>query len=150
MTTGTLAATVERGSERGRTPVDRVRPPARGYPGRQEREVTTMLSIARLVRLVTAVVVLTIVAGIAIHVFDISTQSSVIDFVEGAAAWLASPFQWVFDTSDEKLRYGLNWGLAALVYAIVGGVIASLLTRAALGGERRRGFGWRRRPVEPY
>ena len=109
-----------------------------------------MLFIARLVRLATAIVVLTILAGIAIHVFDISTQSSVVDFVEGAAAWLASPFQWIFNTDDEKLRYGLNWGLAALVYGIAGSVIASLLTRAAVGfgGERR--WGWRRRPVERY
>jgi hypothetical protein len=110
-----------------------------------------MLFIARLVRLVTAVVVVTIIAGIAIHLFDVSTQSSVVDFVEGAAAWLASPFEWVFNPSDEKLRYALDWGIAALVYGVAGSVIARLLARAALGfsrGERR--WGWRRRPIERY
>jgi hypothetical protein len=110
-----------------------------------------MLFIARVIRLVTATVVLTILAGIAVHVFDISTQSSVVDFVEGAAAWLASPFEWVFNPDDEKLRYGINWGLAALVYGIAGTVIANLLARAALrrGGDERR-VGWRRRPAERY
>lgn len=115
-----------------------------------------MLFLARLVRFVTAVVVLTILAGIAVHVFDISTSASVVDFVEGAAAWLASPFEWVFNPSDEKLRYAIDWGIAALVYGIAGSVIASLLARAALGVGRDRGvrrerrFGWRRRPVERY
>jgi hypothetical protein len=40
----------------------------------------------------------------------------------------------------------LNWGLAALVYAVVGGFIASLVARGVAGGYRRRGFG-RTRPV---
>jgi hypothetical protein len=33
----------------------------------------------------------------------------------------------------------VNWGLAAIVYAIVGGVIASLLARAGLAGRERMG-----------
>jgi hypothetical protein len=109
-----------------------------------------VLLLARLVRLVTAVVVAIIVAGILLNVLDANMSNSIVSAINDAAKWLVGPFKDVFSPKDGKVRIAVNWGLAAVVYAIVGGIIAALLARAGLaaadgpgpGGGRGR---WRRR-----
>jgi hypothetical protein len=61
-----------------------------------------------------------------------------------AAKWLTQPFHNVFHLSGKKANVAVNWGLAALVYAIVGGFIASLLARS---GSMGRGRAYRRSPA---
>jgi hypothetical protein len=39
------------------------------------------------------------------------------------------PFDNMFEPDGHKLRVAVNWGLAALIYAIIGGLIARLLRR---------------------
>lgn len=109
-----------------------------------------MLLLARLVRLVTAVVVAIIVAGILLFVLDANTSNSIVSTINDAAKWLVGPFKNVFSLDNEKTNLAVNWGLAALVYAIVGGIIASLLARIGLAGADSAGRGpgrgrWRRR-----
>ena len=41
------------------------------------------------------------------------------------------PFHNVFSVSDAKLNLALNWGLAALIYLVVGALLAGLLARGA-------------------
>jgi hypothetical protein len=48
------------------------------------------------------------------------------------------PFANVFHLHGQKANIALNWGLAALIYAIVGGFIASMLARSAAVGRTRR------------
>ena len=98
-----------------------------------------MLLLARIVRLAASVVVAFLVAGIGIHVFDVSTSSEIIRFIEKTARTLAGPFDDLFQPSDKKLRIALNWGLAAVIYGIVASLIAYLLSRASagIGGFRR-------------
>jgi hypothetical protein len=93
----------------------------------------------------TAVVVVLIVAGILIHVLGASTSNGLVSFVDDAARWLTQPFHGIFNPSGADARIAVNWGLAAVVYAIAGNVIARLLARSAVGG-RSRGFRrpWRR------
>ena len=44
---------------------------------------------------------------------------------------LVGPFKDVFKNKRPKVSIALNWGLAALVYLIVGAIIASILRRLA-------------------
>ena len=96
-----------------------------------------MLMLARLVRFVTAAVVVVIVLAIVLHVLDASTSNGLVSAIHDAASWLVGPFKGLFSIDGQNLQMAVNWGLAALAYAIVGGFISSLLARAALRGERR-------------
>jgi multisubunit Na+/H+ antiporter MnhG subunit len=101
-----------------------------------------MYALARAVRTATTIAVVIILAGIAIHLLGANTSNGIVSAVNDAAKWLVQPFKNVFHLSGAKANVAVNWGLAALVYAIVGGLIASALARAAVGGSARRP--WRR------
>jgi hypothetical protein len=96
-----------------------------------------MLFLARIVRLVTSVVVGFIVVGIALHLFGAHAGNSLVRFVYDVAGWLVTPFKDVFSPSGAKLRIAVNWGLAAIVYSIAGGVLTRLLAGAGLAGRGR-------------
>jgi hypothetical protein len=100
-----------------------------------------MFLLARIVRLVTTIVVGLIVAGIVLHLLDASSGNAIVSAVYDAAGWLVTPFKGIFSPHGAHARIAANWGLAAVVYAIVGGLLSRLLARAggvAFGGRRRR------------
>jgi uncharacterized membrane protein YfcA len=97
-------------------------------------------TLARVVRLATGVVVVLIVIGILIHVLDANTSNAIVSFFDDVARWLTQPFHGIFDPDDPKARIAANWGLAAVVYAIVGGLLARLLARSAMAGRMKRPF----------
>jgi len=85
--------------------------------------------MARIVSLITAVVVGLIVIGIVLVLLEANRDNAVVDWLVGAAGWLAEPFDNVFSMDNRKERIAVNYGLAAVVYALVGGLIARLLRR---------------------
>jgi hypothetical protein len=102
-----------------------------------------MLAIARLIRTLTGLVVLVIVVGILLWVLSANPHNTIVSDIHDAANWLVTPFHGIFSVKGSKLHVAVNWGLAAVVYAIVGGFLASLAARSM---PRRRGLG-RVRPV---
>lgn len=92
-----------------------------------------MFLLARIVRLITAVVVGFIVVGIVLHLFEANAGNALVGFVYDVAEWLVTPFKGIFSLDDAKTQIAVNWGIGAVVYAIVGGVLASLLARAGGG-----------------
>lgn len=93
-----------------------------------------MLAVARLIRAVTGLVVLVIVVGILLWVLSANPHNTVVSDIHDAANWLVTPFHGLFSIKGAKLHVVVNWGVAAVAYAIVGGLLASLVARAALGG----------------
>jgi hypothetical protein len=93
-----------------------------------------MVLIARTVRLIAGSVALVIVAAILLRVLGANASNSIVRDVHDAGKALVGPFDNVFSLKNPKASIGLNWGLAALVYLIVGGFIASLIARAAPRG----------------
>jgi hypothetical protein len=85
--------------------------------------------LARIVSLITAVVVGLVVIGIVLIVLEANRDNEIVDWLVSAAEFLAEPFDNVFEPDGKKARIAINWGLAAVVYAIVGGLIAGLLRR---------------------
>jgi hypothetical protein len=88
-----------------------------------------MRGIARIVSLVTSVVVGLIVVGIVLVLLEANRDNAIVDWLVGAAGWLAAPFDNVFSMDSRKERIAVNYGLAAVVYALVGGLILRLLRR---------------------
>src|SRR5215208_7793099 len=100
-----------------------------------------MFLLARIVKLLTAIVVGFIVVGIVLHLLDANASNALVSFVYDVAGWLVTPFKGILSLDGEKAKIAANWGLAAVVYAVVGGLISRLLARAGGGfamGHRRR------------
>ena len=90
-----------------------------------------LLLLSRLVRLVTWLVVLIIVAGILLRVLDANTSNAIVHDIHNAAKTLVGPFSNVFKLHGQKIDLAVNWGLAAAVYLVVGTLIARLIAKAA-------------------
>jgi hypothetical protein len=93
-----------------------------------------MMAIARLVRLIAGIIVLLIVAAIVLRVLDANASNTIVRDIHDVARWLVGPFNNLFSISKPKLAMAVNWGIAALVYLFVGGLIARLIARAAPSG----------------
>jgi hypothetical protein len=85
--------------------------------------------VARIVRLITSVVVGLLLVAILLVVLEANRDNAIVGALLDAGAWLAGPFDNVFSMDTRKERVAVNYGLAALVYAIAGALIAKLLRR---------------------
>ena len=92
-----------------------------------------MRILARLVSLITTAVVGLILIGILLVVLKANPHNDIVRWILDAARWLVGPFKDIFKPHNFRVRVAVNWGLAALVYGIVGGLIVRLLQR---GGAR--------------
>jgi hypothetical protein len=88
--------------------------------------------LVRVVQLVVSIVVLIIVAGILLVVLKANPANSIVSEVHSWARWLAGPFDGMFSFHSANTAIAVNWGIAAVVYLLVGGLIARLI-----GGTRR-------------
>ena len=93
-----------------------------------------MLLLAGVVRAVTAVVVGILVVAILLIVLEANSSNDIVSWFHDAGSWLAGPFKNLFSMDSHKTEVAVNWGIAALVYGFIGGLIARLLARAAVGG----------------
>jgi hypothetical protein len=84
---------------------------------------------ARVIRVVTSLVVGLLVVAILSVVLEANRDNAIVEALLDAGAWLAGPFDNVFEMDTRKERIAVNYGLAALVYAIAGGLIARMLRR---------------------
>jgi hypothetical protein len=85
--------------------------------------------LARIVQLVASVVVLIIVAGILLVVLKANPTNSVVSDVHGWARSLAGPFDGMFSFRNAHTTIAVNWGIAAVVYLLVAGLITRLIGR---------------------
>ncbi len=85
--------------------------------------------LAALIDIVVAIVCLTIAVGILLVVLKANSSNSIVKFIHDIAKFLVGPFKDVFSLKDPKLMVAVNWGLALVIYFIVGRLIASLLRR---------------------
>jgi hypothetical protein len=93
-----------------------------------------MLAIARVIRLIVALAVLVIVAAIVLRVLSANASNVVVRDIHDVGKALVGPFDNMFSIRHAKVSMAVNWGIAALVYLAVGGLIARLIARAAPSG----------------
>jgi hypothetical protein len=96
-----------------------------------------MLALARIVRLAASLVALLIVVAIVLRLAGANGANTIVRDIHDAAGTLVGPFKNVFTIKNGKEAMVLNWGLAAVIYLIVGHALASFLARAAPTGIRR-------------
>ncbi len=83
--------------------------------------------LARVVHLIVSVIVLLIVAGILLVLLKANPTNTIVSDVHDAARWFVGPFDGLFSFHSARTALAVNWGIAAVVYLIVGGLIARLL-----------------------
>jgi hypothetical protein len=86
-------------------------------------------SLARAVLVIASAVALILVLGILLVVLQANASNDLVKLVHDAAAWLAGPFDGLFNLQRHKVEIAVNWGIAAVVWYAVGRVIARLLLR---------------------
>ena len=99
-----------------------------GAVGHSRGSGAVLGTLARVVRLIVGIIVLIIVAGIVLVLLKANPTSTIVSDVHDAAHWLAGPFNGLFSFHNARVSLAVNWGLAAVVYLIVGGLIARLLS----------------------
>lgn len=105
-----------------------------------------MFLLARMIKLAAALVVGVIVAGILCHVLGANASNGVVSTIYDIDRVLVSPFSGLFSLSDHKLEIAVNWGIAAVVYAIAAALLVRLIVAASAAGSGG-GYGYRRRAV---
>jgi drug/metabolite transporter (DMT)-like permease len=74
-------------------------------------------------------VVALIVVGIVLVLLEANRSNDLVRWLLDAGKFLTTPFHDVFKPHGHKANVGVNWGLAAVVYAIAGSFVARLLRR---------------------
>jgi len=85
--------------------------------------------LARALEIVVAVVASVIAIGVLLVVLEANPENAIVEPIHDAARWLVGPFEDFFTLDDPKLQVAVNWGLAVVVYVLVGRTIAGLLRR---------------------
>ena len=125
-----------RGPNRGRRDAETTSGEREGRAARPLAAATAFL--ARLVRLAAGIVAAIIVAGILLVVLKANPTNDIVSAVHDAAKALVGPFDGMFSLDSAKATIALNWGIAALVYLILGALIARLIALIGTVGMRRR------------
>jgi len=99
----------------------------------------SFLLVARVVMLITWVLVAIIVAGILLEVLGANADNSLVSSVHDLGKTLVGPFKDLFSIEDPKVAIAVNWGLAALLYLFVGSLIARILRRIGVTSHPDRG-----------
>ena len=97
-----------------------------------------MLLIARIIRTIASLIAALIVVAIVLHVLGANASNAIVKDIHDAAKFFVGPFDGMFSIKDAKLALAVNWGVAALIYAVVGWIIASFIARLAPTGVHPR------------
>jgi hypothetical protein len=86
-------------------------------------------SLARVVSLVATAVALVLVAGILLVLLEANRSNEIVQVVRDAASFLAGPFDGLFTLERQKVETAVNWGIAAVVWFLLGRLIARFILR---------------------
>ncbi|MEV4256751.1 hypothetical protein AB0J52_26600 [Spirillospora sp. NPDC049652] len=104
----------------------RIGPPGGGAAAARQRAVSWTVTI---ISIVTTVVVLILAVHIVFVAFDANTGNSLVHRISGWADDLAWQFKDVFQPKNRKVEVAVNYGLAAVVYLVVGRILIALVRR---------------------
>jgi hypothetical protein len=85
------------------------------------------LMLARAISLIATVVALILVLGIVLVLLKANQSNQIVSAVHDAAQWLAGPFDGLFKLSKHSTTIAVNWGIAAVVWFLVGRLLARIV-----------------------
>jgi hypothetical protein len=93
------------------------------YQRERDRRADHVNIIANVIRVVTALIALVFVLHIVFTLFGANQNSGIVAFVYGTARVFVFGFGDVFTPSDATIGLVVNYGLAAIVYLVVGRIV---------------------------
>jgi hypothetical protein len=109
---------------------------------------TVVLTLARLVMAVAALIALLIALAIVLVLIDANTSNTIVKGIHEGANFFAGAFTGLITfTGHPKREILVDWGIAAIVYLLVGAVLSRLIARIGYSGLR---FEQRHRTVSAH
>ena len=84
---------------------------------------------ASVVMTIATIIAGIILVGIVLVLVGANMQNTVVDFVMDIGRFFARPFGDLFPQDNVKQNYVVNWGIAAIVYLVVGAILARIIRR---------------------
>jgi hypothetical protein len=78
---------------------------------------------------IAGIVAAIIVIGIVLVLIKANPNNQIVDFILDVGRFLTTPFHNLFPQDNPRQDILVNWGIAAIVYLIVGALIARLVRR---------------------
>lgn len=102
-----------------------------GSVGKQLREgwKRVVNAIATAVVILSVVIAIFLALHIVFEVFDANKNNGIVEFINGWATDLAYGFKDLFVPKDPAIRVTVNYALAAVVYLVVGRILAGVIRR---------------------
>jgi hypothetical protein len=94
---------------------------------RYERTAVARASVARVITLIATVIALILIVGILLVVLEANRSNDIVKIVHDAASFLAGPFDGLFNLTKHKVEVAVNWGIAAVVWFVVGRLLARVI-----------------------
>ena len=85
---------------------------------------------ASVVMTIATVIAGIIVLGIVLVLIGANMSNDIVDLIMDVGRFFAGPFGDLIPQDNRRADYIVNWGIAALVYLLVGAIIARLIRRA--------------------
>jgi hypothetical protein len=103
-----------------------------------------VLALARAVRLLAGLIALLIALAIVLRDVDANASNTIVEGIHEGANFFAGSFTGLITFAGHPKRaITIDWGIAAVVYLIVGALVAGVIARVGRGGLR---FERRHRP----
>ncbi len=94
--------------------------------------------VARVITAVAAILALIIALGVLFRILAANPDNAIVSFIDDLARGLVGPFDGMFRLRDRKVEVAVNWGIALVVYLVVGTLLARLVHRLAGRAATRR------------
>jgi hypothetical protein len=101
---------------------------------------TAVRILEKVLKWIIGVIVAIIVIGILFMVLKANRDNQIVTLVTDVAETLVGPFRDLFDLRSREAEVAVNWGIAAVVYLLIGRLALSLARRAVVvaKSDRRR------------
>lgn len=86
-------------------------------------------TLARAVILLTGAIALVLIVAIVLTVLEANRSNELVQGVRDVAGFLAGPLDDLFKLDSNKAERAVNWGLAAVVWLVIGRLVARLMLR---------------------
>jgi hypothetical protein len=81
------------------------------------------------IQTIAGVIAAIIIVGIVLVLIRANPNNDIVKFILDLGRFFTRPFRDIFPRSDPRQNILLNWGIAAIVYLIIGAIIARLARR---------------------
>jgi hypothetical protein len=90
---------------------------------------TRYRSPGSVIQTIAGVIAGVIILGIVLVLVKANPNNQIVDFILDIGRFLTKPFHGLFPQHDPRQDILVNWGIAAIVYLIIGAIIARLARR---------------------